>query len=87
MIKIYLSGDRVRLEVDFGLVIEYDGVFTQVVDVPDEAAEHIQGLCGNYNGDRNDDKILPNMTDYTDDPQSDSKIADYFQVEHDGNDT
>ena len=86
LIIIYLSGDRVRLETIFGLIMEYDGVFTQVVDVPDEAAGNIQGLCGNYNGDKTDDKILPDSTDLTDDPQSDSKIAEYYQVSY-GNGT
>ena len=86
LVTIYLSGDRVRLETDFDLVLEYDGVFTQVVDVPDKAQGNIQGLCGNYNGDKTDDRILPDLTDLTDDPQSDAKIAEFYRVPY-GNNT
>ena len=80
LVKIYYYGKTVRLETIFGLLIEYDGYFTQCVAVPDEAAGNIQGLCGNYNSDITDEKILPDSTDLTDDPESDSKIADFFQI-------
>ena len=85
-VTIFYSGKNVRIETDFGLVIEFDGYFTQVVDVPNEASGKIQGLCGNYNNDETDDKILPDNTDLTYDLQGDSKIAAYYQVT-DANDT
>ena len=67
--------------------MESDGTFSQLIAVPDESAGNIEGLCGNYNNDVSDDKTLPNGTDYTNDPQSDSKIATYFQTPSDENDT
>ena len=83
LVKIYYHKNRVRIDTDFGLVIQYDGDFVQRVSVPGEAADNVQGLCGNFNGDKLDEKILPDSTDLTNDPQSDSKLAEYYQVDED----
>ena len=80
LVKIYNYKNRVRINTNFGLVIQYDGEFVQRVYVPGEAADNVQGLCGNFNGNKLDEKILPDSTDLTNDPQSDSKLAEYYQV-------
>uniref|UniRef100_A0A8C3PPX7 Zonadhesin n=1 Tax=Calidris pygmaea TaxID=425635 RepID=A0A8C3PPX7_9CHAR len=59
-IIIQSSGGYVLLETDFGLWVRYDGNHYAEVSVPSIYSGLLCGLCGNYNGDPNDDNIKPN---------------------------
>ncbi|NXW92949.1 ZAN protein, partial [Alopecoenas beccarii] len=59
-ISIQSSGGYVLLETDFGLWVRYDGNHYAEVSVPSSYSGLLCGLCGNYNGDPNDDNIKPN---------------------------
>uniref|UniRef100_A0A8C0UZN4 VWFD domain-containing protein n=1 Tax=Cyanistes caeruleus TaxID=156563 RepID=A0A8C0UZN4_CYACU len=59
-ISIQSSGGYVLLETDFGLWVRYDGNHYAEVSVPSNYSGLLCGLCGNYNGDPNDDNIKPN---------------------------
>ncbi|NWX91747.1 ZAN protein, partial [Nothoprocta pentlandii] len=59
-IIIQSSGGYVLLETDFGLWVRYDGNHYAEVSVPSDYSGLLCGLCGNYNGDPNDDNIKPN---------------------------
>ncbi|NXG04623.1 ZAN protein, partial [Sakesphorus luctuosus] len=59
-ISIQSSGGYVLLETDFGLWVRYDGNHYSEVSVPSNYSNLLCGLCGNYNGDPNDDNIKPN---------------------------
>ncbi|NWV38039.1 ZAN protein, partial [Grantiella picta] len=59
-ISIKSSGGYVLLETDFGLWVRYDGNHYAEVSVPSNYNGLLCGLCGNYNGDPNDDNIKPN---------------------------
>ncbi|NXW15482.1 ZAN protein, partial [Circaetus pectoralis] len=59
-ISIQSSGGYVLLETDFGLWVRYDGNHYAEVSVPSNYHGLLCGLCGNYNGDPNDDNIKPN---------------------------
>ncbi|KAM9279244.1 IgGFc-binding protein [Morus bassanus] len=59
-ISIQSSGGYVLLETDFGLWVRYDGNHYAEVSVPSGYSGLLCGLCGNYNGDPNDDNIKPN---------------------------
>ncbi|NXP25135.1 ZAN protein, partial [Scytalopus superciliaris] len=59
-ISIQSSGGYVLLETDFGLWVRYDGNHYAEVSVPSNYSDLLCGLCGNYNGDPNDDNIKPN---------------------------
>ncbi|NWV94096.1 ZAN protein, partial [Machaerirhynchus nigripectus] len=59
-ISIQSSGAYVLLETDFGLWVRYDGNHYAEVSVPSNYSGLLCGLCGNYNGDPNDDNIKPN---------------------------
>ncbi|NXE56296.1 ZAN protein, partial [Casuarius casuarius] len=59
-IIIQSSGGYVLLETDFGLWVRYDGNHYAEVSVPSDYSGLLCGLCGNYNGDPNDDDIKPN---------------------------
>ncbi|XP_066413022.1 IgGFc-binding protein-like [Molothrus aeneus] len=59
-ISIQSSGGYVLLETDFGLWVRYDGNHFAEVSVPSNFSGLLCGLCGNYNGDPNDDNIKSN---------------------------
>ncbi|RMC09518.1 hypothetical protein DUI87_13670 [Hirundo rustica rustica] len=54
-VQVYVHGTGVLLRTDFGLVVHYDLVQQAMVTVPQTYMGHLCGLCGNYNGQRNDD--------------------------------
>ncbi|NWW84806.1 FCGBP protein, partial [Rhynochetos jubatus] len=58
-IQVHQHGMGVLLQTDFGLVIRYDLLHHVTVTVPQSYQGHLCGLCGNYNGQRNDDFLLP----------------------------
>ena len=78
--QILLSGDNVRFETPFGLALEYDGLYVQCIVLPSELSGDVTGLCGNFN-DVDDEKILPDGTDYSSDSHSDSRIGQYYEVD------
>ncbi|XP_074991089.1 IgGFc-binding protein [Calonectris borealis] len=59
-VQVLQHGMGVLLQTDFGLVIRYDLLYHVMVTVPQSYQGHLCGLCGNYNGQRNDDFLLPN---------------------------
>ncbi|XP_075346839.1 IgGFc-binding protein [Mycteria americana] len=58
-VQVYQHGMGVLLQTDFGLVIRYDLLHHVMITVPQSYQGHLCGLCGNYNGQRNDDFLLP----------------------------
>ncbi|XP_063297781.1 uncharacterized protein LOC134586215 [Pelobates fuscus] len=58
-IKIFLSGNNVVVTTGFGLKVTFDGNHKVVVTIPGNYANKVCGLCGNFNGNKNDDFINP----------------------------
>ncbi|XP_061227383.1 LOW QUALITY PROTEIN: IgGFc-binding protein-like [Neopsephotus bourkii] len=58
-ISIQSTGGYVLLETDFGLWVRYDGNHYAEISVPSDYSGLLCGLCGNYNGDPNDDNRKP----------------------------
>ncbi|XP_062299212.1 alpha-tectorin-like [Scomber scombrus] len=54
-VSIYASGPRVFVSADFGLSVTYDGYSTVLISVPSNYSGKTCGLCGNFNGNPNDD--------------------------------
>ena len=78
--QILLSGNDVRFQTPFHLVVEYDGSYVQSIVLPDVlSSSNLTGLCGNFNKE-DDEKTLPDGTDYSLDPQSDSLISQYYEI-------
>ncbi|XP_034563734.1 alpha-tectorin-like [Notolabrus celidotus] len=51
------------IEVDAGdLIVEFDGHSTLLVRIGLNRKNRVRGMCGNFNGDPSDDKVLPNGT-------------------------
>lgn len=56
---MYHSGTRVIVELDFGLVVTYDWNSQLAVSLPERFRGQVFGLCGNYNGNPDDDFLTP----------------------------
>ncbi|XP_076814750.1 IgGFc-binding protein-like [Clavelina lepadiformis] len=54
-VTIRLSGRFVEIKTPFDLTIIYDGDAYLTLSLPRRFAEKVQGLCGNYNGNPDDD--------------------------------
>ncbi|XP_070814330.1 zonadhesin, like [Chaetodon trifascialis] len=61
-IKIYLSGKFVVLETSFGLRVRFNGNHHADVTVPPSYNGLLCGMCGNFNGNPNDDNLKPDNT-------------------------
>ncbi|XP_030019377.1 alpha-tectorin-like isoform X1 [Sphaeramia orbicularis] len=59
LVSIYASGHRTFVDSDFGLSVSYDGWSTVSITVPSNYSGRTCGLCGNFNGNRNDDFMTP----------------------------
>nr|XP_032802532.1 zonadhesin-like [Petromyzon marinus] len=57
---VSLSGSYLVLMTNFSLTVRFDGYYQVVVSVPMEYAGQLCGLCGNFNGDIDDDLLMPN---------------------------
>ncbi|KAK9530400.1 hypothetical protein VZT92_011903 [Zoarces viviparus] len=58
-LAIYASGFRTYVSAEFGLRVMYDGYSTVSVSVPPSYRQKTCGLCGNFNGNPNDDFHTP----------------------------
>ncbi|KAM9424442.1 alpha-tectorin-like isoform 1-T2 [Pholidichthys leucotaenia] len=58
-VSIYASGSRTFISADFGLSVTYDGRTTVSIIVPPNYRGETCGLCGNFNGNPNDDFLTP----------------------------
>ncbi|KAJ1132105.1 hypothetical protein NDU88_010434 [Pleurodeles waltl] len=58
-IQVYYSGSSAVVQTDFGLVVSYDWRHHVAVRVPATYSGSLAGLCGNFNGNMNDDFRVP----------------------------
>ncbi|KAI8497573.1 hypothetical protein Bbelb_248790, partial [Branchiostoma belcheri] len=59
---IRLSGDMVLVETDMCVTVKYDGNHRVEVEVPPQYAGQVDGLCGNFNGNPDDELLKPDQT-------------------------
>lgn len=71
-----LTGPHLRLETDFGLVVQFDGNWDVIVQLPAAASDHVDGLCRNFDSDLTNEFILPGGTVAS----TPSALGIYFQV-------
>ncbi|XP_072216939.1 IgGFc-binding protein-like [Excalfactoria chinensis] len=58
-VRVYQHGAGIHLQTDFGLVVRYDLHHHVHVTAPQGYQGHLCGLCGNNNGQREDDFLFP----------------------------
>ncbi|XP_026018809.1 alpha-tectorin-like [Astatotilapia calliptera] len=61
-VSIYATGSRIVASTNFGLSVTYNGYSAVFISVPPNYREKICGLCGNFNGNPNDDFHTPSGT-------------------------
>ena len=54
-ITIVRSGRGVKITIDIGLIVTYNGVYNVFVEVSGQHSGDLLGLCGNFNGEQKDD--------------------------------
>ncbi|XP_078509945.1 IgGFc-binding protein-like [Lissotriton helveticus] len=54
------EGIHIVLQTDFGLTVLYDTVYYVMISVPSTYKGKLGGLCGNFNGNKKDEFMLPN---------------------------
>eukprot|EP00058_Branchiostoma_floridae_P004563 XP_002590051.1 hypothetical protein BRAFLDRAFT_129759 [Branchiostoma floridae] len=59
---VRMSGRDVIIYTDFCLRVTYDGNHEVNLEVPNHLIGQSRGMCGNFNGDRTDDRQLPDGT-------------------------
>ncbi|XP_007941342.1 IgGFc-binding protein [Orycteropus afer afer] len=65
-LRVYQSGLRAVVELDFGLVVTYDWDCQLAVSLPARFQDQVCGLCGNYNGNPADDFLTPDWDQASD---------------------
>ncbi|XP_069460993.1 IgGFc-binding protein-like [Ambystoma mexicanum] len=60
-VRVLQYGINFLIKTDFGLQVNYDLVYHAGVIVPASYKGEMCGLCGNYNGNKTDDFLMPNM--------------------------
>lgn len=58
--RVQQEGNQNVILTDFGLRVSFDMIYHVTITVPSSYAGKICGLCGNFNGNKNDEYLLPN---------------------------
>uniref|UniRef100_UPI00398EC30B zonadhesin, like n=1 Tax=Pristiophorus japonicus TaxID=55135 RepID=UPI00398EC30B len=58
-LRIYQKSRAMHLETDFGLAVNFNGQNSAVITLPSTYQSHVRGLCGNYDGRRNNEFMTP----------------------------
>ncbi|XP_028851976.1 zonadhesin, like [Denticeps clupeoides] len=58
-VSVYKSGTHYTVEMDFGVTVRYDGNHYMDIKVLADYKDKLCGLCGDYNGNANDDFRTP----------------------------
>ncbi|GAA6219039.1 IgGFc-binding protein-like [Lates japonicus] len=59
-VLVYQEGMHYVIKTNFGLIVTYDLVYHVTVTVPGNYRDKVCGLCGNFNGNQQDDFQMPN---------------------------
>uniref|UniRef100_W5M7M8 IgGFc-binding protein-like n=1 Tax=Lepisosteus oculatus TaxID=7918 RepID=W5M7M8_LEPOC len=61
-LNVYQSGIMAVLQTDFGLTVSYDWNWHLVIQLPSSYYDSVCGLCGNFDGNGNDEMRTPDGT-------------------------
>lgn len=58
-LRVHQLGIKIQIQTNFGLVLSFDRLYHVAVTVPNNYRDQVSGLCGNYNGQKDDEFLLP----------------------------
>uniref|UniRef100_A0A8C4F7M6 VWFD domain-containing protein n=1 Tax=Dicentrarchus labrax TaxID=13489 RepID=A0A8C4F7M6_DICLA len=58
-VSVYASGSFTYISANFGLIVKYNGLYELTISVPSSYRGKTCGLCGNFNGNPNDEFRIP----------------------------
>ncbi|XP_045850106.1 zonadhesin [Meles meles] len=61
-LQVTLRGHRLYLVTDFEMVVTFDGGKNAVITLPNKYKGLVRGLCGNFDGNKSNDFMLPDGT-------------------------
>ncbi|XP_057206432.1 IgGFc-binding protein isoform X2 [Triplophysa rosa] len=61
-VSVFQSGQFITILLSFGLSVQYDWNHYLIITLPTTFMNKVCGLCGNFNGDPNDDFAMPSST-------------------------
>ncbi|KAI2664492.1 IgGFc-binding protein [Labeo rohita] len=59
LVQVYQSGVNIIVKTNFGLKLAYDTVSMVRIEIPSNFKNAVKGVCGDYNGNSEDDFRLP----------------------------
>jgi len=71
----------VRVETDYGLVVESDGEWTTLVQIPDKFRGKVYGLCGDADGNTENDLTTKDGSDMTGLDNMYTSVGDSYRVD------
>ena len=80
---VYYNGNYMaymRYEHIVGISVDYNGVWIEALSVPPVYKNSTCGLCGDYDGDANDDLRMANGTSVAGNPLAGNLIGDSYVV-------
>ena len=77
------NGRFVRVETDYGLVVENDGEWTTLVQIPEKFRGKVYGLCGDADGNTENDLKTKEGTDMTGQDNPYTAVGDSYRVDPD----
>ncbi|KAK2179065.1 hypothetical protein NP493_516g02020 [Ridgeia piscesae] len=75
------NGRFVRVETDYGLVVESDGEWTTLVQIPDKFRGKVYGLCGDADGNTENDLTTKDGSDMTGLDNMYTSVGDSYRVD------
>ena len=78
--KIYYTGLSVRFENTIGISVEFDGYWIIAVSIPPQYANLMCGMCGNDDGNPDNDLVMENGTDVDGNSNAGNLVGDSFGV-------
>ncbi|XP_051274645.1 IgGFc-binding protein-like [Dicentrarchus labrax] len=58
-VSVYASGSFIYISANFGLIVKYNGLYELTISVPSSYRGKTCGLCGNFNGNPDDEFRIP----------------------------
>ena len=77
---ITTNGRFVRVSTDYGMIVEFDGEWSGLVQIPNEFRSKVYGLCADADGNPADDLVTKEGLDVTNEDNVYTLIGESYQT-------